>query len=62
MDRIVKIYRADFRHGADKLHERLDGRVRVPEKLAVALVGSLSAIVPLAIALLLFASKGGTIC
>ena len=37
----------DIERGADKLHDLLDGRIEIPEKLAVALVGIGSAIIPI---------------
>lgn len=36
----------DIERGADKLHDLLDGRIDIPEKLAVALVGIGSAVLP----------------
>ena len=39
----------DFREGADRLHEKLDGKIVIPDKLAVFLVGVLSALIPFAI-------------
>lgn len=39
----------DFREGADKLHDRLDGKFVLPDKLAVFLLGAASALIPFAI-------------
>ncbi len=36
----------DIERGADKLHDLLDGRIEIPEKLAVALVGIGAAVIP----------------
>ena len=36
----------DIEQGADKLHDLLDGHIDLPERLAVALVGIGSAVIP----------------
>lgn len=60
-DRIAKLYLEDFRKGADRLHELLDGKVCVSEKIAVLLVGFLSAVVPSGIMIAIFILKGGSL-
>ena len=44
--------------GADLLHEKLDGLIEIPEKLALALVGVGSAVIPVLLIWLIW--KGGT--
>ena len=44
----------DMRQAADRLHDLLDGRIVLPEKLAVVMVGVLSAAVPLGMLWLLY--------
>ena len=48
---------SDFRAKANEWHERFDGRIYIPEKLALILAGSLAAVVPTAILYLI--AKGG---
>lgn len=62
-NRIVKLYLEDFRAGADRLHELLDGKIMVcvPEKAKVILVGVLSALIPLGLMLLIHVKTGGTL-
>ena len=43
---IGRISKADLRQGADRLHDLLDGRIVLPERLAVLLVGIGSAVIP----------------
>lgn len=47
----------DMRNGAERLHEKLDGRIEIPEKLAIALVGIGSAVIPVLLIWLIW--KGG---
>lgn len=49
--------KADMRQGAEWLHEKLDGRIEIPEKLAIALVGIGSAVIPVLLIWLIW--KGG---
>ena len=39
--------RKDFRQGADRIHELLEGKVVMPDFLGVVVVGVVGAIVPL---------------
>lgn len=45
---------SDLRRGADKLHEKLDGRILMPDWLGVLLVGIASAGIPMALIWLLY--------
>jgi hypothetical protein len=49
----------DIRKGAELLHEKLDGLVEIPEKLAIAIVGMGSATIPVLLIWLIW--KGGTV-
>ena len=44
---LKKVCLEDIERGADKLHDLLDGRIDIPEKVAVALVGIGSATIPI---------------
>lgn len=54
---IGHITKADLRQGADRLHDLLDGRIYIPDKLAVVLVGIGSAVLPALLIWLIW--KGG---
>ena len=43
-----------MRQAADRLHDILDGRIVLPEKLAVVMVGVLSAAVPIGMLWMLY--------
>ena len=43
----------DFRAGAEKLHDLLDGKFVIPDAIGVLLVGVLSAVAPVGILILL---------
>lgn len=54
MPKLTSVSVSDMRKGADRLHDILDGRIVLPEKLAVAAVGVLSATVPMGMLWLLY--------
>lgn len=54
--RLMRLSFSDMRQGADKLHELLDGKFRVPDKVGVVLFGVLGAVIP--IAMLMWLYKG----
>lgn len=54
---LSRISLKDLEAGADKLHDFLDGRIVIPEKLAVVLVGIGSAVIPILLLWLIW--KGG---
>ena len=43
---IKGICRSDLRQGADRLHDVLDGRIEIPERIAVVMLGIGSALIP----------------
>lgn len=43
---ILKHSREDIRTGADRLHDALDGKIVLPDRLAVFLAGVIGAAVP----------------
>lgn len=45
--KVTPIYFSDLRTGADKLHELLDGKVHIPDKVGIVLMGTLGALVPI---------------
>lgn len=47
--KVTPIYFSDLRAGADKLHELLDGKVHIPDKVGIVLMGTLGALVPIAL-------------
>lgn len=47
-----------MRKGAEWLHEKLDGLIEIPEKLAIVIVGISSAVIPVLLIWLIW--KGGT--
>lgn len=51
--KVVPLYLKDIRHGADKLHDRFDGRVVIPEKLCVLIVGLTGALLPMGLLMLI---------
>lgn len=51
--RLMRLSFSDIRQGADKLHELLDGKVTVPDKLGVVIVGVLGAVLPIAMIMIL---------
>ena len=55
--RVAKLTSEDIRRGADRLHELLDGRIYIPDKVAVAIAGIGSAVVPVLALWLIW--KGG---
>lgn len=46
MPKVHRICLEDIERGADKLHDLLDGRIVIPERVAIALVGIGSAVIP----------------
>ena len=50
--KIVPLYRTDIEKLTERIHAKLDGKIMVPERLAVFLVGTLSAVVPIGLMLL----------
>jgi hypothetical protein len=48
----------DMQKGAEWLHEKLDGLIEIPEKLAIVLAGIGSAVIPVLLIWLIW--KGGT--
>ena len=51
--RLMRLSFSDIRQGADKLHELFDGKIRVPDKLGVVIVGVLGAALPIAMIMIL---------
>lgn len=49
---VVPLYLKDIRQGADKLHDRFDGRVVLPDKLCVVLTGLIAALLPMGLLML----------
>lgn len=49
---VIHLYLNDIRQGADKLHDRLDGKVVLPDGLCVVVVGLIAALLPIGLLIL----------
>jgi len=59
--KIQRLLISDLRSGADWLHEKLDGRIRLPHKLKVFLAGLIPALVVVGGLMLWHIARGGEV-